>query len=42
LNKVNFGKKFIQRIEALTGKEIIAKVSQEMEEEEKQTANNAR
>jgi hypothetical protein len=39
---VNFGKKFIQRIEALTGKEIIAKVQLEMEEEEKQASINAR
>jgi hypothetical protein len=29
LNKVSFGKKFIQRIESLCGKELIAKVIQD-------------
>jgi hypothetical protein len=29
LNKVSFGKKFIQRIEGLCGKELIAKVVQD-------------
>jgi len=38
LNKVTFGKKFIQRIETLCGKELIAKVTLDMEEEEKRAA----